>query len=53
MGAYLNSLVRQDDLRARMQRDADTMVRAGIDTQARTHRIAAIIAAVRPAEPTP
>lgn len=47
MGDYLDSLVRQDDLRARLQADADTMATAGLDSPARTDRAAAILAAAR------
>jgi hypothetical protein len=47
MGDYLDSLVREDDLRARLQRDADTMATAGLDTPERSRRSAAIIAALR------
>jgi hypothetical protein len=47
MGDYLDSLVRQDDLRARLQADADTMATAGLDSAQRTGRSAAVIAASR------
>lgn len=49
MGDYLDSLVRQDDLRARLQADADTMTTAGLDSPERTGRAAAVIAALRAA----
>ena len=49
MGDYLDSLVRQDDLRARIQRDADTMAAAGLDSPQRTDRSAAMIAGLRAA----
>jgi hypothetical protein len=49
MGDYLDSLVREDDLRARLQRDADTMTAAGLDSPERAGRSAAIIAALRSA----
>jgi len=49
MGDYLDSLVREDDLRARLQRDADTMVAAGLDSAERGGRSAAMIAALRAA----
>jgi hypothetical protein len=49
MGDYLDSLVRQDDLRARLQADADTMVTAGLDSPDRAARSAAVIAALRTA----
>ena len=49
MGDYLDSLVRQDDLRARIQRDADTMATAGLDSPQRTDRSAAMIAGLRAA----
>ena len=47
MGDYLDSLVRQDDLRARLQADADTMASAGLDSPERAGRSAAMIAALR------
>jgi hypothetical protein len=47
MGDYLDSLVRQDDLRARLQADADTMAAAGLDSPERAGRSAAVIAALR------
>ncbi|MDT5031538.1 MAG: hypothetical protein QOC94_1709 [Actinoplanes sp.] len=49
MGDYLDSLVREDDLRARIQRDADTMTAAGLDSPDRAGRSAAMIAALRAA----
>ncbi|MEV4281477.1 hypothetical protein [Actinoplanes xinjiangensis] len=49
MGDYLDSLVRQDDLRARLQADADTMAAAGLDSPDRTGRAAAVVAALRAA----
>ena len=49
MGDYLDSLVREDDLRARLQRDADTMTAAGLDSPERAGRSAAMIAALRSA----
>jgi hypothetical protein len=49
MGDYLDSLVRDDDLRARLQADADTMTTAGLDSPERTGRAAAVIAALRAA----
>lgn len=49
MGAYLDSLVREDDLRHRVQRDADTMAAAGLDSPERATRAAAMIAALRAA----
>lgn len=49
MGDYLDSLVRQDDLRARLQADADTMTTAGLDSAERTGRAAAVVAALRAA----
>jgi len=47
MGDYLDSLVREDDLRERLRRDADTMVAAGLDSPERAGRSAAVIAALR------
>ena len=49
MGDYLDSLVRQDDLRSRVQADADTMTSAGLDSPDRTQRSAAMIAGLRAA----
>ena len=49
MGDYLDSLVRQDDLRARLQTDADTMAAAGLDSPDRADRSAAVLAALRAA----
>ena len=49
MGDYLDSLVREDDLRTRIQRDADTMAAAGLDSPDRAQRSAAMIAALRAA----
>jgi hypothetical protein len=49
MGDYLDSLVRQDDLRARLQADADTMATAGLDSPERASRSATMIAALRAA----
>jgi hypothetical protein len=49
MGDYLDSLVRQDDLRARLQADADTMAAAGLDGPERAGRSAAVLAALRAA----
>jgi hypothetical protein len=49
MGDYLDSLVRQDDLRARLQADADTMATAGLDSPERADRSAAVLAALRAA----
>jgi hypothetical protein len=49
MGDYLDSLVREDDLRARIQRDADTMTAAGLDSPDRAGRSATMIAALRAA----
>jgi hypothetical protein len=49
MGDYLDSLVREDDLRARIQRDADTMAAAGLDSAQRADRNAGMIAALRAA----
>jgi hypothetical protein len=49
MGDYLDALVREDDLRARLQADADTMVSAGLDSLERAGRSAAMIAALRTA----
>lgn len=46
MGDYLDSLVRQDDLRARLQADADTMATAGLGSPERAGRSAAVIAAL-------
>jgi hypothetical protein len=49
MGDYLDSLVRQDDLRARLQADADTMTAVGLDSPDRAQRSAAMISALRTA----
>jgi hypothetical protein len=49
MGDYLDSLVRQDDLRARLQADADTMATAGLNSAERADRSATMIAALRAA----
>jgi hypothetical protein len=51
MGAYLDALVRQDDLRARIQRDADTMATAGLDNPERDARRAAMITGLRTDRP--
>ncbi|MEV6602501.1 hypothetical protein AB0M36_37500 [Actinoplanes sp. NPDC051346] len=48
-GDYLDSLVQEDDLRARVQRDADTMAAAGLDSPERAARSAAMIAGLRAA----
>lgn len=47
MGDYLDQLVREDDLRARLRADADTMTAVGLDSAARADRTAAMIAALR------
>ena len=47
MGDYLDALVRQDDLRARLQADADTMATAGLDSAERAQRSAAMLTALR------
>jgi hypothetical protein len=49
MGDYLDALVREDDLRTRVQRDADTMTAAGLDSPERAARSAAMIAGLRAA----
>jgi hypothetical protein len=49
MGDYLDALVRQDDLRARLQTDAETMAAAGFDSPDRARRSAAMIAGLRAA----
>jgi hypothetical protein len=49
MGDYLDALVREDDLRARIQRDADTMATVGLNSPERADRSAAVIAALRAA----
>ncbi len=49
MGDYLDSLVREDDLRARLQADAETMASADFDSPERATRSAAVIAALRAA----
>ena len=49
MGDYLDALVREDDLRARVQRDADTMATAGLDSPERADRSAAMIVGLRAA----
>lgn len=49
MGDYLDALVLEDDLRARVQRDADTMATAGLDSPERAARSAAMIAGLRAA----
>ena len=49
MGDYLDALVREDDLRARVQRDADTMAAAGLASPERAARSAAMIAGLRAA----
>jgi hypothetical protein len=50
MGDYLDALVREDDLRARLQADAETMASAGLDSVELTGRSAAMIAALRTAQ---
>lgn len=49
MGDYLDSLVRADDLRVRVQTDAATMATAGLDSPERAARSAAVLAALRAA----
>jgi len=49
MGDYLDALVREDDLRTRLQADADTLTTAGLDSPERVDRSAAMIAGLRAA----